>query len=133
MSLEERGESWALSVVDALESPTHKNVRVGAATAATVVTVVMWIVHLNYPEILAFFFQLDDWTKLVIGVLLAPPFVLAFTVILSISPQPTETNETGPMSAFFYQERSSRRWRVFIGAGLFAALNLLLMLATSGA
>jgi len=132
MSLEERGESWALSLVDALESPAHKNVRFGAGAAATVVTICMWIVHLNYPEILGFFFQLDDWAKLIIGVLLAPPFVVAFTVITIVLPQPIETNETGPMSGYFYQERSGRRWRIFIGAGLFAALNLILMLVTSG-
>lgn len=132
MSLEERGESWAVSLVDALESPANKNIRVAAAAGATVVTICMWIVHLNFPQVRAFFFQMDDWAKLVIGFLLAPPFLLAYTALLSISPQPIEKHETGPMSAYFYQERSRKRWKLFIGAALVSAVNLVLMFATSG-
>ena len=129
--LEERGESWAVSLVAALESPANKNVRVGAAAGATVLTICMWIVHLSFPQVREFFFQMDDWAKLVIAFLLAPPFVLAYTVLLSIFPQPIEKNETGPMSTYFYQERSSKRWKVFIAAALFSAANLVFMFATS--
>jgi hypothetical protein len=131
MSFEEQASSWALSLFDALESSTHNRTRVFAAIGGTLATIVMWVVHLTYPEIFTFFL-IDDWAKLFLGFVLAPPFVFAFTVGSFIYPQPPEPkNESGPMSTYFYQERASRRWKLLIVAGLIAAVNFLLMLITS--
>src|SRR5688572_177467 len=60
------------------------------------------------------------------GVVLAPPFVLAFTAGSFIYPQPVEPktkDQVGPTSTYFYQERSSRRWKLLIFAGLIAAVT----------
>ena len=135
MSLEERATSSALSLVDALESPTHTGVRTIAAVAGTVVTAIIWIIHLEYFDIFDFYREMDRWAKPLLAFLLAPPFVVAFAIGCFIYPQPVEPktgDEIGPMSTYFYQERSSRRWKVLIVSGLVAAVNLVLMLAMSG-
>lgn len=134
MSVEEKAESWAVSLFDALESNTHTTVRVYLAAGGALVTIGMWVVHLLYPEIFKFFFESDDWLKLFFGVVLVPPFVLAFTVGSFIYRQPVEPDKTdvsGPMSGYFYQERASRRWKLIIGAALIAAVNFVLMLVTA--
>ena len=135
MSLEERATSSALSIVDALESPTHNGVRVGAAAGGILVTACMWIIHLEYLDIFDFFKEMDNWAKLLLGFLLAPPFVVAFTIGCFIYPPPLEPksgDEIGPMSTYFYQERAGRRWKLLIVSGLVAAVNFLLMLIMSG-
>jgi hypothetical protein len=135
MSIEEESTSWALSVVDALESPENNNVRLAAAAGAAVITIIMWVTHLIYPDIFLFFLEQKGWAKLLCGVVLAPPFVLAYAAGCFICPQaiePATDNESGPMSGYFYRERASKRWKVLIGAGLVAALNFLLMFVTTG-
>jgi len=134
MSVEKRANSWALSLVDTLESPANPNVRLGAAAGAAVVTALMWIVHLTYLDIFAVFMELDSWAKLCLGFALAPPFVLAFAVGSFLYRAPVEsvkTNEVGPMSTYFYQDRANKRRKLLIGAAIFAALNLVLMFITS--
>ena len=135
MSLEERATSSALSMVDALESPTHNGVRVVAAAAGILVTVIMWIIHLEYLDLFSFFGEIEGWAKLLLGFLLAPPFVVAFTLGCFIYPPPLEPktgDEIGPMTTYFYQERAGRRRKLLIVAGLVAAVNFLLMLIMSG-
>ena len=135
MSLEEHASSWALSLFDTLDSGGGKRTRIFAAAVAAVVTLILWIVHLLNPELLAEFLQVDGLAKLPLGFLLAPPFVLAFTVGSFIYPQPIEPkskDQVGLMSTYFYQERSSRRWKLLIVAALIAAVNFVLMLITSG-
>jgi len=134
MSIEEKADSWALSLFDALESNTHTTARVYLAAGGAVATIVMWIVHLLYPEIFNFFLERDNWLKLFFGVVLVPPFVVAFTVGSFIYRQPTEAEESdisGPMSGYFYRERASRRWKLIIAAALIAAVNFVLMLVTA--
>jgi K+-transporting ATPase A subunit len=135
MSLEEQASSWALSLFDALESPSHKRTRIYAAVIGAAVTLIMWIVHLRDPELLASLFESKGLAKLSLALLLAPPFVVAFTAGSFIYPQPIEPetkDEIGPMSTYLYQERSSRRWKLLIVAGIIAAVNFVLMLITSG-
>ena len=135
MSFEENASSWAVSLFDALESNGHTRIRIYAASGGALATIIMWAVHLTHPEIYAFFLQVDSWAKLFLGIVLAPPFVVGFTVGSFIYRQPVEagiTNEVGPMSTYFYQERASRRWRLLIAAGILAAVNFILMLVTSG-
>ena len=134
MSLEEQASSWALSLFDTLESHNHRRTRVFTAVGGAAVTFVVWIAHLLNPEIFAYFLQSKGWAKLALGFLLAPPFVFAFTLGSFIYPQPIEPeskDEVGPMSTYFYQERSARRWKLLIAAGLVAAVNFVLMLVTS--
>ena len=135
MSLEEQASSWALSLFDTLESNNHKRTRVYAAVGAAAVTLFVWIAHLLNPEVFASLLEIDGWLKLFLGFLLAPPFVLAFTVGSFIYPQPVEPkskDEVGLMSTYFYQERSSRRWKLLIAAGIVAAVNFVAMFVTTG-
>jgi hypothetical protein len=135
MSSEERSTSWALSLFDALDSRTHTNVRILAAVVGTLVTIGMWIVHLSFINIFDVFIQIDDWAKVFIGLTLAPPFVAAFTIGSFIYPPPIEPKKkkaSGPMSTYFYQERASKRRNLLIIAATIAAINLVLMFATSG-
>lgn len=135
MSYEEDASSWAVSLFDSLESQTRVRKRILVAAGAALATVIMWTVHLMNTDLLAALVDLDSWAKLFLAVLLAPPFVLAFVVGTFIYPQPVEpkTKEAhGPMSTYFYQERSSRRWKRLMAAGLVAGLNFVLMIATSG-
>lgn len=135
MSYEEQASSWALSLFDTLESSANIKTRILAAAGAGLITSAIWIGHLLNPDVFAYFLQVDGWSKLVLGFLLAPPFVLAFIVGSFVYPQPDQPktrDEVGPMSTYFYQERSSRRWKLLIAAGLVAAVNFVLMLVTSG-
>lgn len=133
MPFEQRATSWALSLFDALESPAQTRQRKIAAVSATLVTIVVWVVHLIYPEIFNTLIQQDDWAKLFLGFLLAPPFVAAFAIGSFIYRQGIEPakHESGPMSGYFYQESSNKRWKLLIAAGIIAAVNFLLMLITA--
>ena len=135
MSFEEKTTSWALSLFDALESHTHTRIRILAAVGGTLLTVIIWIVHLTYINVFDVFLQLDDWAKIFLGFVLAPPFVAAFTIGSFIYPPPIEPKkkkETGPMSTYFYQERASKRRNLLIAAAIVAAINFVLMFAMSG-
>ena len=134
MPLEDEASSAALSLIDALESPAQVGKRVFAAVCGVGVTICIWVVHLLRPDIFTYFLEQDGWLKLFLGFALAPPFVVAFTIGSFIYPQPAEPKDSsafGPMSAYMYQERSSRRWKLLMAAGLFAGLNLVLMLVAS--
>ena len=135
MSFEDQASNWALSLFDALDSRRHKKVRILAAVGGTLVTIVIWIVHLSWINIFDVFLEIDDWAKLFIGFTLAPPFAAAFAVATFIYPQalePKKKDESGPMSTYFYQERATRRWKLVIVAGIVAAINFVLMFAASG-
>ena len=134
MSIEDQASSWALSLFDLLDSPSHTRKRIIATVGAALVTAGMWIMHLLDPDIVGYFLDSDNASKLVLGVLLAPPFVAAFGVATFIYPQAIERetrSDSGLMSTYFYQERSSRRWKLLIAAGIVAAVNLLVMLVTA--
>ena len=133
MSFEERASSWAVSLFDSLESNVHTKARILTAAGATLVTAGVWVVHLIYSEIFPTLLQTDGIEKLFLGFALAPPFVLAFTIGSFIYPQPIESfkKNKGPMSAYLYQEKASRRWKLLIVAAIIAAINFLLMMITS--
>ena len=135
MSVEERASSSALSLLEALESPAHPGVRMVAAAGGALVTITMWIVHVYYLDLFEFFMELDNWAKLLLGFVLAPPFVVAFAVGSIVYPQPVEPrngDEYGLMSTYFYQERASQRRKLLIVAALIAGVNLVLMFIASG-
>ena len=134
MSFEDNASSWAVSLFDALESHDHIRPRILAAAGGAIVTIIMWVVHLRYLNLVDLFGELDSWAKIFMGLILAPPFLVAFTIGSFIYPQPVESlksNASGPMSTYFYQERASRRWKLLIVAGIFAAVNFLLMFVSS--
>jgi hypothetical protein len=134
MPFEQRATSRAVSLIDALESPDQSKGRILAAVGGALVTIVMWVVHLMYPEIFSTLIQDDGWGKLFLGFVLAPPFVFAFAVGSFIYREGIEQvkHESGPMSGYFYRENANKRWKLFIVAGIITALNFLLMLITSG-
>ena len=135
MSVAEHSTSWALSLVDALESPGNNNVRLFAVAGGALGTIAMWVAHLFYPGIFQFFLDQDSWAKLLIAFLLAPPFVLAFAIGCYLYPQTAEPpahDNVGPMSTYFYQERSTQRWKLLIVAALITAVNLVLMFIVAG-
>src|SRR5262245_14378376 len=99
MPFEKRATSWAVSLFDALESPAQTKGRIYAAVGGVLVTIVMWVVHLTHPEIFDSLIQDDNWGKLFLGFVLAPPFVAAFSVGSFIYRRGIEPvrNESGPM------------------------------------
>jgi len=134
MSFEERANSWALSLVDALESDPNHKVRVFGAAGGLLLTIGMWVVHLAYPNIFRFFIEVDDWAKLFLGFVLAPPFLVAFSIgslIYSEPREPNKADESGPMSTYFYQESAMKKWKVLVVAGIVTGLNFVLMLVVS--
>ena len=130
MPFEQRATSRAVSLIDALESPAQTKGRVIAAVGGILVTIVMWVVHLTFPQIFRTLIQEDDWSKLFLGFVLAPPFVAAFSIGSFIYRQGIEPvkHESGPMSGYFYRETANKRWKLFIVAGIITAVNFMLML-----
>lgn len=133
MPFEKRATSWAVTFFDDLEAPAQKKRRVIAAVGGTLVTIVMWIVHLTFPEIFRTLIQEDNLSKLFLGFTLAPPFVAAFAIGSFIYRQGIEPvkHESGPMSGYFYRESANKRWKLLIAAGLITAVNFLLMMIAS--
>ena len=133
MPFEQRATSWAVRLFDDLESPAQTRKRVYAAVGGALATIVMWVVHLMYPEIFKTLIQEDDWSKLFLGFVLAPPFVAAFSAGSFIYRQGIEPlkHESGPMSGYFYREAANKRWKLLIVAGIITALNFLLMMIAS--
>lgn len=130
---QKRITSWALSLFEHLDANPQTRMRIIVAAGGMLTTIGMWLVHLTYPEIFQRLIQEESVSKLLVGFLLAPPFVVAFSIGSFISPQvhkPVE-DESGPMSGYFYRERADKKYRVLICAGLIAGLNLVLMIATS--
>ena len=125
--------SRALSLFDALEENSETRTRLWAAAGGIVGTTVMWVVHLTYPEIFQTLMEDRGWAKFLVGAVLAPPFVVAFSIGSFIYPQADKQgdNDSGPMSGYFYRESADRKYKLLIGAGLIAGLNLLLMMITS--
>ena len=107
--------------------------RIVVTAGAMLVTIGMWLLHLTHPEIFQTLIQEDSVGKLLVGFVLAPPFVVSFCIGSFICPEAHETvkDEAGPMSGYFYRERANKKYWILIAAGLIAGLNLLLMIVTS--
>ena len=130
--VQKRITSFALSLFDAFEENTQIRTRILVAAGGILVTVGMWLVHLNYPEIFQTLIEERSWAKFLVGFVLAPPFVVGFSIGSFIWPPADKQveNDSGPMSGYFYRERAAKKYKILIGAGLFAGLNLLLMMIT---
>lgn len=132
--LDRRLTSLALSAFQALESNTQTRARVLTAACGTLATICMWLGHLNYPDIFFTLLQIDSklFSLLVFAVVLAPPFVVAFSIGSIICRQADEPakEESGPMSGYFYRERANLKWKIAIVAGIIAAVNFLFMMGT---
>ena len=130
MAVHERVTSWVLQV---LETDARKRIRVLTVVVAALVTIVMWAVHFRYPYLFKELLHSKREIKFLSALVLAPPFVAAFSIGYLIYPQAAETanNESGPMSGYFYQRSADRKWKIAIAAGIVAAVNFLLMFITS--
>ena len=135
MPFEERATSWAVSLFDALDSPTKTKERVLTVAVGSFVMIGMWVVHISYPEIFTTLLDSDILGKLLFGFVIAPPFAVAFSVGTFIYRPAIEPlkNESGPMSGYLYQQKEIKRWRLLIVAGIVTALNFLLMMVTAAA
>ena len=135
-SLERRLNSWALSLFQALETNTQTKTRVLVVAGGVLATIGIWFVHLRYPSISQRVIDTDSRLLVLFsfGVVFAPPFAVAFSLVSCIWPRAKlpDEEESGPMSGYFYRESANKRWKLFIVAGIITALNFLLMLITSG-
>lgn len=132
-SVEQRLTSWALSLVQALETDAEMRVRLLGVVIGTVVTIIMWVGHLIYPHVLQILLDSEVELKFVAALALAPPFTAAFSVGHLIFRQRDQAaeDESGPMAAYFYRRSADRKWKIAIAAGIIAAINFLLMVITS--
>ena len=109
-------------------------------------TVFVWIAALRYPYAASgvlsngFNSNLPSrystlLTVLVMSIPFAPPFISLFALGNLLFPSPPEPEiASGVMSTFEYRQESNKRWLIFIAAGMFGALNcILLVIAISGA
>ena len=134
-SLDRSLTSWMVSWFQALEENPQRKTRIFAAIAGILVTIGMWLVHLTYPYI---FQEVSDsqsnlafWC--LFAAVVAPPFVVGYSIGSLVCPEANDpaSEESGPMSGYFYRERANRKWRILIVAGMVGGLNFLLMLVTS--
>jgi hypothetical protein len=134
-SLEEHGNSWALSAVDALESRNQRKTRALIAAGGIVATIGIWLAHWFYPYVLDNLVQLQSKLLFLFAfaAVMAPPFAAAFSIFSIIFPQANEPvkNDAEPMSAYLYRERADTKWKIVFAAALIGAVNFLLLLITS--
>lgn len=134
-SLDQRLTSWALSLFHALETNTRTRTRVLAVAGGVLAVIGMWLVHLSYPFIVHNVIEAEKKILFlfVFGLVIAPPFAVAFIIGSLIWPQANEPDEkeSGPMSGYFYQERGDSRWKIVIVAAIISAMNFVAMLVTS--
>jgi hypothetical protein len=111
-----------------------------------IATVLVWIAALRFPYaasgILSNGFNSNLpsrystlLTVLVMSIPFTPPFISLFALGHLLFPAPPEPEiVSGVMSSFEYRQRSTKRWLIVIAAGMFGALNcILLVIAISSA
>lgn len=119
---------------------------VAAFVFGLIATVLIWIVALRFPYtasgILSNGFNSNLpsrysilLTVLVLAIPFAPPFISSFALGHLLFPASTEPEIlSGVMSTFDYRQKSNKRWFIVIAAGMFGALNcVLLLIAISSA
>ena len=109
-----------------------------AFVVGLVATVIMWIAALRFPYAVSAIYSNGVDTNLprygtLMSVLLmsipfAPPFVSVFALSNLLFPSPQTELTSGMMSTFQYTQKSNRRYIIFIAAGMFGALNCILLL-----
>ena len=103
------------------------------ASVGAVATFVLWSFHLTYPSVFADAFLRGRISVIWLALVLAPPYVMAFglcnLVFVKSVPQ---SQASGPMSSYFYQQVSERKWKITVATGIAAVASFLLMLATVG-
>jgi len=123
------------SLFETLEDNNQTRVRLLVAAGGLVATVVLWVVHLSYPNIVEQIFEADSKFAMLIlfTVAVAPPFAVAFSLGSLMTRRATESvaDESGPMSGYFYREKANREWKLLIVAGIFGAVNFLLIVITT--
>ena len=103
-----------------------------------IATAVVWIAALRFPYAVSAIYSNGVDTNLprygtLLSVLLmsipfAPPFISVFALSNLLFPTAQPELTSGVMSTFQYTQKSNRRYIIFIAAGMFGALNCLLLL-----
>jgi len=105
-----------------MDGPGHRKLQAAIGVLGALGTIAIWWarLHFNYFVIIH--------SRIIVLVLLAPPYLMAFGFGNSIARHDPEPPPDGLMSSYMQHEQSARKWRLRIAAGLVAALNLLLMI-----
>lgn len=133
---ERRLNSLALHLFHALEANTQTKKHVLTAVGGIVATIGIWVVHLNFPYLFQYVVQIETRPIFFAAFALAfaPPFAAVFSatsLIYSEVNEPDDEEESGLMAGYFYRERAVRKWKIAIGAGIIAAVNLIFIVVTS--
>ena len=130
MSLDNRFQDLLISIFESSEAGGRKK-RLLVATLGIIATICVWSFHLHYPSYL--FNSHGVFSKLVIVIILAPPFltVLSLAQLLFPAGSLSEKIQPGPLSTHLQREDSKRRWKIMIAAGMVSAANLLSMILLS--
>ncbi|HZS47184.1 MAG TPA: hypothetical protein VFC63_19075 [Blastocatellia bacterium] len=101
-------------------------------------TAILWFLIITQSWAWEFFFQLPGmgdsrlgfgFTFLRAGVVFAFPFFGLLSLLYLLWPSVTEEDDaSGLLTSYTQKSRSERRYRLVLAAGMFAALNLLLMI-----
>ncbi len=118
-------------LLDILESPDSKRTRICVSTAAMVLTLAMWGIHLKYPSLLVSLHGAAE--KLVFVLVLAPPYLAIVSIGYFILPgiHKQSMKNQGPMLTCLQPDSAARRWKIAIAAGIVSIANYFLMLITS--
>lgn len=127
--------SWMSSLFETLEDNNQTRRRLLIAAGGVVGTVVVWIVHLSVPAIAEQIFEADSKVAVLFlfAVTIAPPFAVAYSLGSLMTRRATEpvADDSGPMSGYFYREKANREWKLLIVAGIFGAINFMLIVITT--
>ena len=124
---------WLASLLSSsiaiLETDKRRHLLLLVALAGILGTIGLWWIHLSSPGL----FDKVSNNKISIVVIFAPPFFAALSFGHLMLPELKEGNEyeSGPMSGYFYREKSNKRWKIVIAAVMIGALNFILMALTS--
>ena len=118
-----------------------------AFVVGLVATVFVWIVALRFPYAVSAVFSngfssnllpsrySTPLTVLLMSIPFGPPFISLFALGNLLFPSPPEAgNASGLFSTFEYSQQSNKRWLIIVAAGMFAAMNcIILLIAVSSA
>jgi hypothetical protein len=134
-------EDLAVNYDSGLSRLTHRRPRLlWAFVFGVIATALIWIAALRFPYaasgILSNGFNSNlpsryntVLTVLVMSIPFVPPFISSFALGTLLFPSPPEPEITsGVMSTFEYSQNSNKRYTIFIAAGMFGALNCILLL-----
>ena|SRR5215203_5558722 len=133
---EEKKEDLIARIPGILHSAGRRKNRRAALSIGAISTLSMWAWVLLAPHQLYWFFSFLFWLrsdlfKLILLIPMALGFTLAYAVLMIRQTDLDRENvvEEGVMGNYAYQQRSDRRWLVWLLAGMFGAGNTIVMVA----